>query len=127
MIHADALSQGAILRGLRSGRVFVDLDEGRGRVLDLSAHRGGDQASMGGMLPARRGAIAGAVHVEGVTGGRVELIVDGRRVPLANGAVRGGVADIGFTLPRGAQKWFRADVRRADGRLWLIGNPIYVR
>lgn len=127
VIRADDLSQGAILRGLRSGRVFVDLDEGRGRVLDLTARRGGDHAVMGGSLPVRSGRIVGSAHVEGVAGGRVELVVDGRRVALANGAVTGDTADVAIVLPRGARKWFRTDVRRPDGRLWLIGNPIYVR
>lgn len=127
VIHADDLSQGAILRGLRSGRVFVDLDEGRGRVLDLTARRGGETAVMGGNLPARAGRITGTVHVEGVAGGRVELVVDGVRVALANGTVSGDSADVAVALPHGVRKWFRADVRRPDGRLWLIGNPIYVR
>lgn len=127
VIRADDLSQGAILRGLRSGRVFVDLDEGRGRVLDVSVRRGADQAVMGGSLPARPGRIAGAVHVEGVAGGRIELVVDGRRVMVANGVVAGDTADIAVALPRGVKRWFRVDVRRPDGRLWLIGNPVYVR
>jgi len=127
VIRADDLSQGAILRGLRSGRVFVDLDEGRGRVLDLAASRGRDHAVMGGILPARAGRIVGTVHVEEVAGGRVELVVDGRRVPVAGGAIADDTADVAVALPHGAHKWFRADVRRSDGRLWLIGNPIYVR
>lgn len=127
VIRADDLSQGAILRGLRSGRVFVDLDEGRGRVADLTAQRGGEHAVMGGSLPVRPGRIMGSAHVEGVAGGRVELVVDGRRIALANGVVAGDTADVAFALPHGARRWFRTDVRRPDGRLWLIGNPIYVR
>ncbi|WP_448663770.1 CehA/McbA family metallohydrolase [Sphingomonas sp. CJ20] len=124
VIRADNLSQGAILAGLRSGRVFIDLSEGRGRLLDLSARRGGDVAVMGGTLPARgRGAIKARVHVEGVVGGRVEMVVDGRSVS-AGIVERDG--DIAVTLPP-VRRWFRANVRRADGTLWLVGNPIFVR
>ena len=127
VIRADALSQGAILRGLRSGRVFVDLDEGRGRVLDLTATRGRDRAAMGGTLPRRRGPIAAVAHVEGVAGGRVSLVVDGVAGHASGVPVTGPTADVPLRLDRGARRWFRVDVRRADGRLWLIGNPIYVR
>lgn len=130
VVRADDLSQGAVLRGLKAGRVFVDLDEGRGRVLDLSARRGAAQAVMGGTLPAGRDPITGSVHVEGVEGGTVDLVVDGRHVrpDTKAGPLGRGAADIAFTLPPGSVRhWFRADVRRADGRLWLIGNPIYVR
>lgn len=127
VIRADDLSQGGILRGLRSGRVFVDLDEGRGRVLDLTARRDAAVAAMGGTLPSARGAITGSVHVEGVAGGRIALVVDGKPLALPGGGIAAAAADVAFTLPHGARRWFRADVRRADGRLWLIGNPIYVR
>ncbi|WP_230631695.1 CehA/McbA family metallohydrolase [Sphingomonas sp. Leaf37] len=125
VIHADDLSQGAILKGLRTGRVFVDLDEGRGRMLDLTARRGGDVAAMGGTLPRRTGRIAAVAHVEGVTGGQVSLVVDGRRrrsAPIAT-----ATADVALVLAHSARRWFRVDVLRPDGRLWLIGNPIYVR
>ncbi|KQM63279.1 hypothetical protein ASE75_12445 [Sphingomonas sp. Leaf17] len=125
VIRADDLSQGSILRGLKSGRVFVDLDEGRGRILDLTATRGGRRAVMGGVLPRGGGAIAAVAHVEGVAGGRVSLVVDGR--VLADVPVAGDRADVPLALPKGAKQWFRVDVRRPDGRFWLIGNPIYVR
>lgn len=130
VVRADDLSQGAILRGLKAGRVFVDLDEGRGRVLDIAARRGRAQAVMGGTLPAVRGRIDGMVHVAGAEGGSIDLVVDGRRIAIGRDrAVLGpGAADIAFTLPAGTvRRWFRADVRHADGRLWMIGNPIYIR
>jgi len=81
-------------------------------------------------LPAGRDPITGSVHVEGVEGGTVDLVVDGRHVrpDTKAGPLGQEAADIAFTLPPGSVRhWFRADVRRADGRLWLIGNPIYVR
>lgn len=126
VIHADALSQGAILAGLRSGRVFVDLEEGRGRILDLTASRGTDRAVMGGSLPKRAGRIVATVHVAGVDGGRIALIVDGKPVAIPVDVVSGDMADLVFTLPQRPNRWFRVDVHHADGRRWLVGNPIYI-
>ena len=126
VVHADDLSQGAVLAGLRSGRVFVDLDEGRGRVLDLSATRGTARAAMGGTLPRGPGRIAAMVHVEGVRGGRIALTVDGRTVAVPAAMIATDAGDMAVPV-RGARRWFRVDVRRPDGRLWLIGNPVYIR
>lgn len=126
VVYADSLSQGTILKGLRSGRVFVDLDTGRGRVLDLTARRGRATATMGGTLPKGRGAITAVAHVEGVAGGRLSLVVDGT-VQRASPTIAGDRADVPVRLAKGARQWFRVDVRRPDGRLWLIGNPVYVR
>lgn len=130
VVHADTLSQGDILQSLKAGRAFVDLYEGRGRVLDISARRGTASAVMGGTLPPGRTPITGTIHVDGVTGATVDLIVDGRpfRLPSLARAVGAGPTDLSFSLPANAvRRWFRADVRRPDGRRWLIGNPVYIR
>ncbi len=127
VVRAANLSQGAILAGLRSGRAFVDLGVGRGRILDLRVTAGTRSVTMGDTLAVPAGGrLTGTVHVEGVAGGRVELVVDGRIVPLADGAVTGAAGDIRFRLAR-PRRWLRADVRTADGKLWLIGNPIWLR
>ncbi|MBJ6123370.1 CehA/McbA family metallohydrolase [Sphingomonas mollis] len=125
VVHADDLSQGAILRGLRSGRAFVDLDEGRGRVLDMTARRGNATVAMGGTLPTGKEPITAMAHVEGVVGGQVALTVDGERRAMT--AIASGTADLPLDLHRGVRQWFRVDVLRPDGRFWLIGNPVYVR
>lgn len=130
VVHAASLSQGDILTGLRSGRVFIDLGEGHGRVLDIVATTGGVTAAMGGSLPRppRAASVVGSIHVEGIIGAHVELVVDGLTVPLANGTVTRAVQDIPFTLADGRRpRWFRANARGTDGRLWLVGNPIFIR
>ncbi|MEG3125835.1 CehA/McbA family metallohydrolase [Sphingomonas sp. GB1N7] len=130
VVYAASLSQGDVLAGLRSGRVFIDLGEGRGRVLDITARIGTGQAVMGGTLPkpTQRRAITGSVHIVDVAGGTVDLIVDGKIVPLPHAAILGTDRQIAFALPDARKvRWLRADVRTADGRLWLVGNPIYIR
>lgn len=128
VVHARSLSQQAILDGIRSGRVFIDLDGG-GAALDLSARHGDTTAVMGGDLALPAGAEAEfELQVSGAQGARVELIVDGRIEAL--------LADTDVATPAqtfrwrwrsdGARHWLRADVRADDGRLLLVGNPVYV-
>lgn len=130
VVYAASLSQGGLLAGLRTGRVFIDMGEGRGRVLDIAARIGPAQAVMGGALPrpTRKAALTGSIHVVGVAGGTVELVVDGKPRSLADAAITGSDQQIAFALPDARDiSWLRANVRAADGRLWLIGNPIYLR
>jgi len=127
VVHAEALSQPAILQGIRSGRVFIDLEGAHpGRVLDLGARSGQATAVMGGTLARSTGGIQAQVRVAGAQGDRVELIVDGQVRPLlADPVLHRADQTLDFVVPDGA-RWFRADVRRADGRRVLIGNPIFV-
>lgn len=135
VVHAASLSQGDVLAGLRSGRVFIDLGqehgrEGRGRVLDIAARIGTAQAAMGGTLPKpkRKVAVTGSIHAVGVAGGMVELVVDGRVIAIAGAAITTADQHIAFALPDARElRWLRANIRSADGRLWLVGNPIYLR
>ncbi|TCM04767.1 CehA/McbA family metallohydrolase [Sphingomonas sp. PP-CC-3G-468] len=131
VVYATDLSQAAILAGVRSGRVFIDLEGAHpGRVLDLMASTSPQAvAVMGGTLRRRRGqAIRGTVRVAGADGDVVDLIVDGRRRILDhNGIVEGTDARVRFVIPAGDKiRWLRADVRMSNGRRIVIGNPIYV-
>ncbi|WP_147276251.1 CehA/McbA family metallohydrolase [Sphingomonas aracearum] len=131
VVHAAELSQAGILAGVRSGRVFIDLEGAHPeRLLDLSASvAGGPAVAMGGTLHRRAGRpIRGTVQVKGAADHRVDLIVDGRHVALpAGGQVVGSDAAVPFTIAAGDKAhWIRADIRTADGRRVLIGNPIYV-
>ena len=122
VVHAEALSTAGLLAGLRAGRVFIDLDGTRDRVLDLSAQGALGTAVMGGALAFRSGeTVVFTATALGVGPARLEIVQDGVRRTSA------------FTSPGGfsikmADKpsWVRVDLRDADGRLLLIGNPIYL-
>jgi hypothetical protein len=82
---------------------------------------------MGEVLRAPAGSpIRLQAHVVGAAGGRISLAG-----PLASG-VEGGPplgADEARTITvvsDGRRGWIRVDVRGPDGRLWLLGNPIYL-
>lgn len=130
VVYAEDLSQPSILKGIRSGRVFIDLEGSHpGRVLDLSARAGSASAVMGGTLArAKAQPIHAQLHVAGAVGARVELIVDGRKLPIVQDpVVHSQDQTLDFTLPAGVDvSWFRTDVRSAQGRRILIGNPVYV-
>ena len=68
------------------------------------------------------------VHVSGVMGAKISIVEDGQKIALLTDA------SISFDDERktfalrldSKRHWIRADVRDAEGRLLLVGNPIYV-
>jgi hypothetical protein len=117
-----------LFEGIRAGRVFIDVDAGRDRLLDLQARAGSATAVMGGALRAPAGAdVVFTASAAGVPGGALEVIEDGAPGPKIEGALSGGQEQRTFHLKSdGARHWLRLNVRGADGRLLLIGNPIYL-
>jgi hypothetical protein len=130
VIYADGLSQTGIVAAIRRGRVFVDVAGTRDRALDLTATADRQIAHMGDTLAVPSGA---NVHFEGtvngVAGGEVEVILDGRRVSLLKDpSVHGAAKSFDFLWHADGQRhWLRLDVRDDASHLALIGNPVYLR
>lgn len=128
VVHARELSMPAILEGLRGGNVFVDVRGSKDRALELSARHGDLQVAMGGELRLRAGDEAKlSLVVRNVAGGRVEILVDGVAAPLI-GQPTINEAEQRFDFrwrSDGTRHWLRVDVRDAQGRLLLMGNPVY--
>lgn len=126
VIHARELSVAGIIDGIRAGNVFLDTAGTRDRKLELTATFRQATAVMGGQLsvPARQSATF-AVRVEQMSGGTIEVIRDGvviRRTPI-------DAASHASTFKQtsdGMRHWIRVDVRDAEGKLALVGNPIYL-
>jgi hypothetical protein len=128
-VYAADLSAPAILDGIRAGRVFIDVDGTRDRILELTARTGGQMASAGDAIEIPAGdAVEFAAHAMAAGGGRVLWIEDGHEVaPPTNADLY--AADQTVPLPwtsDGLRHWFRVEVAGPDGKLWLIGNPIYI-
>lgn len=143
VVWSDNSGDAAILAGVRSGRVFLDVGNVKDRLIDIEARIGDAVTPMGGQLRLAPGADAALfVTVAGVTD------ADGRQGVVT--FVSGGLdvmqpamlaADMQstdmhsterpsahFSLKKDAQHgWIRADVRDASGRLLLLSNPIFVR
>jgi hypothetical protein len=129
VVHAEALSMPAILAGLRAGHVFVDVQGSRDRRLEFTARSGEVEARMGDALVALAGSgIEFNVRTENVVGGRVEVVQDGHVIaPDADLSIVQSTQEIRFSWQSdGKRHWLRVNVRGADGKLWLVGNPIYV-
>jgi hypothetical protein len=131
VVHATALSQDAILAGLRSGRVFIDLEGSTRRTLDLDARSGPQTAHMGDTLAAPPGqTVRFDAQISGLQAAEVQLIIDGHAVAW-NGHIQ-GVEDTAWSgaytwRADGRAHWARLTVRDAGGHTVLIGNPIYLQ
>ncbi|MBI1197724.1 MAG: PHP domain-containing protein [Phenylobacterium sp.] len=123
VVHAQALSQDAVLAAIRAGHVFVDALGTRDRLLEVTANAGGATAEMGDRLPDAAGATL-RIHVAHAAGGRLAFAG-----PAAAGLDPGPPLSDAETramgVPAGAKGWLRVDVRGPDGALWLLGNPIW--
>jgi hypothetical protein len=128
VVYATDLSTPAILAGIRSGRVFIDLTGTRDRLIDLSARAGDSSAAMGGELAAASGsAVSIEARVAACPGAAVHLVVDGvesagppQSVDQADQALR-------FSWPSdGGRHWLLVEVRDSANRLLLLSNPVYI-
>lgn len=129
VVYAKGLSETSILDGIRSGRVFIDVEGTRNRILDFSADMGNSKIQMGEHLKASNGTIMPfSVHLTGVKGSSVEVIEDGRKVALLPDPVvmeDDVVKTFDFTCD-GSRHWVRINVRGSNGSLLLLGNPVYI-
>lgn len=129
VVRAPELSQSAILQAIRQGHVFLDIAGTRDRILEVSAASGAAKAQMGDVLSAPAGAtVAVRVHVVGVPGGVITLAGDGAALAsLADPKIASADQTLAFDLTAdGTRRWLRVDVRGPDGKLALLGNPIYL-
>jgi hypothetical protein len=108
VVYAQNLSQDAILAGLRSGKVFIDVQGTRDRLLETSY--------AAGKLTVR------AVHAQG---GALVLLGPGAPTQTLPG-VLGDDATLTLDIPPDRKGWLRVEVRGPDGALWLLGNPVYL-
>jgi hypothetical protein len=129
VVYATELSAPAILDGIRAGHVYIDVAGTHDRLLEVTAHAGAHQAEAGDRLVAAPGeAVEFKAHAIAAGGGTMHWIEDGKDVTPSGGATISS-ADATQTLPwtsDGRRHWFRAQVVGPEGKLWLIGNPIYI-
>lgn len=128
VVHADNLGQDAILASLRAGHAFIDVQGSRDRLLDMTAETDAATARMGDVLKLPPGQDARLrVRVKGAAGGSLSFRADPGTKPLDPRPIasQDEIVDLAIAGAAG-RHWLRAEVRGADGRLWLIGNPIYL-
>lgn len=129
VVHAQALSMPEILAGLRAGHVFVDVQGSRDRSLVFSARSGDAEAQMGDALSSPSGStVAFEMRADNLSGARFEVIQDGRILqPEADLSIKQAAQTQRLDWRSDGQRhWLRVNVRGADGKLLLVGNPIYL-
>ncbi len=129
VIYAQNLSVAALLDGIRSGRVFIDVTGSRDHSLDFEAHAGEVSAEMGSTLAAPADTpVSLDLHVANCPGSTVHWFLDGAESPALP---EQSIASADQTLHAqwtfdGSRHWIRAEVHDSDGRLLLLGNPVYL-
>ena len=128
VVYAAELSAPAILDGIRAGHVFIDASGSRDRILEVTAHAGGQDAHAGDMLRAAQGVtVHFEIHAANAAGGTLHWIEDGQEVSGDDASINSADETLPLTWTGdGRRHWFRAQVTGPDGKLWLLDNPVYL-
>ncbi|WP_431215096.1 CehA/McbA family metallohydrolase [Puia sp. P3] len=126
VVYMKELSVQGLIDGIRSGRVFIDLEGNRDRFLDLSVT--GKEVYMGGTVKIGRTDTVGLTpYVKGLSGGRIEFIIDGRPDAALTRELRSDDEKIPVKwVPGGGRHSVYVKARDKDGKLVLVGNPVYL-
>ncbi|GGB25514.1 CehA/McbA family metallohydrolase [Puia dinghuensis] len=128
IIYMKELSVQGLIDGIRSGRVFIDIEGKKDHFLDLSAANGENEACMGGTLKGEPSdTINLTAYVKGVSGGKIEFIIDGKLNSTLDREILSNDEKIRVNWETDDNRHsIYIKVRGKDGRLVLVGNPIYV-
>ncbi|MEZ5317192.1 MAG: CehA/McbA family metallohydrolase [Vicinamibacterales bacterium] len=124
VVYAEALTETAILAGVRSGRVFIKTRGPDGPDLRFSAPALG--AVMGEVVSCGSGTVRFRVSATRASGQRVDVIRNGQPALATAPVLDGDDAMVAFDLAVRPGDWVRVNLRDADG-ITVVGNPIYLR
>jgi hypothetical protein len=118
VVHADALSEEAVLGAIESGHLYLSV----GPHLALTAQDGQDhQAMMGDALPA--GDATMTLEWDGCPAGALlRIVADGEPLREWRAGARGTHS---WSLAAGQARWCVAEMRDEDGRMLALTNPIF--
>jgi hypothetical protein len=129
VVQADSLSTHGILDGILAGHVFIDVTGSSHRLLELTANSGAEKAAMGDKLQVASGTtVTFQIHVQASENGNIEIIQDGTTIrPLENSKITQPDQSFSFEWKADSNRhWIRVNVHDENGKLWLVGNPIYI-
>ncbi|HOY76645.1 MAG TPA: CehA/McbA family metallohydrolase [Hyphomonadaceae bacterium] len=129
-VYSSGLSTKAIIEGVRSGRVFIDLANTPAASLDLSVHVGLQTTRMGGRitLGPNEAATVDALVSGQPAGATLTLIAHNLTIDGAAATqIDNAAAQVRIALTPGAtHAYLRPEIRDAAGKILMIGNAIYV-
>lgn len=129
VVYAQNLSEVEILKAIRAGHAFIDLEGTADRTLEFSARAGASDASMGDAISAPSGQMVHfTLKMLALQDAHPEIIRDGDRTTLVDAAPIQSKEEVrSFDYPSdGKRHWLRVNVRSADGTLLVVGNPVYL-
>ena len=126
MIYADALTEAALLAGLRAGHVFIKTRGPEGPDVRFSAPA--QNAIMGDVAVAGSTPqpVAFRAEIRGALGQQVDVIRNGVVTDAVRGPLTSNDAVLDFSVAVSRGDWVRINVRDAGG-ITAIANPIYWR
>jgi hypothetical protein len=128
VLYADDLSVHSLLEAIRKGHAFVDLSASCDRLLDVSAEDNGRKAMMGDALTAPENSIIKiTAHIVACDGLRLRFLLDGKPVDSLTADLSQSSQTLTLSLTADGKKhWLRPDVVTPEGKLILLGNPVYL-
>lgn len=129
VVYASNLSERAILDAIRAGHVFVDVEGTANRVLEFTAQAGAETAAMGDRMQSPAGQqVHFTVKMIDLVNAHPEVIRDDEVTTLLGASpVHENDETRSFDYQSdGRRHWLRINVRSADGKLLILGNPIYL-
>lgn len=135
IIHAQELSERAILDAIRAGHVFVDAEGTKDRCIEFGAktvkpsNTNSSVASMGDSINAPlEQTVRFTVKLIALQGAHPEIIEDSHSTSLLDKSASTKPDEIREFdyVSDGKKHWFRLNVRSSDGSLLIVGNPIYL-
>ncbi len=127
VVFMKELSVKGMIDGIRSGRVFIDIEGHNDRYIAIFCTNGNEEAKMGEKLSINsKDKMQLTVSVDGAQGGSIECIVDGTLQPKMTQLIKKNkeIAKIDWQYVAGS-KWIHVNVRDENGKLILVSNPIY--
>mgnify|MGYP003945421433 CR=1 FL=1 len=128
VVHARDLSMESILDGIRAGHVFVDVEGTRDRSLDVRAVADSKTVEMGDALTVVKGtSVHVAVHTAALVGQQLRVLDNGKPIDIAGHDAIPPSGELTFDWTSdGKPHWLRVDVRSPEGKLLILGNPVYI-
>lgn len=127
VVYAPNLSERAVLEGIRAGHVFVDVLGSRDRAIEFTASAGGQRVMMGDTVKAPAGEkVHFVLTLRNLVGAKAEVVRDGVVEPLGDTANEAIAVREFDEVSDGGRHWVRVNVRGENGRLLILGNPVYL-
>lgn len=125
VIHAEELSEAALLAGIRSGQVYVRTRGPEGPVMDMTASTGDQTVAMGGVLRlTQKQDVRLDFRLERAAGQQIEVVRNGQVV--ASLRVATSASTLSYAIPVEVGQWVHVRLRDLEG-VTAFTNPIYAR